>query len=294
MIARALKVRYPNIKLVYLSSRTRAYVQAVTGGLNPETYAYESSFSVKWAIQNQLDGALHLNFDPVKGPVMAPYLCWGPYLWADGLQPRSDGFTWICSDLRADFTHPSTNGAAKVADQLLAFFKTDPTATPWFLRKTVTGQAPRCVPSASTNSGIVPLSVNFSANASDADGTIREYWWTFEDGTYATNANPVKTFVAPGKYHAQLTVMDNAGNTASGTVVVEAAAATLRSAVYGGNEFQFVVDGGSNLNHVVQASIDLTNWMSLQTNRGAFTFIDQSATNSPARFYRAISAPGTP
>ncbi|MEO7723382.1 MAG: hypothetical protein ABIU29_01645 [Chthoniobacterales bacterium] len=60
---------------------------------------------------------------------------WGSYLWADGTTPRSDGFTRLCKDLQGDFTHPAANGVAKVADQLLDFFKTDPTATSWFLKK---------------------------------------------------------------------------------------------------------------------------------------------------------------
>jgi hypothetical protein len=91
MIARALKVRYPNIKLVYLSSRTRAYVELTTGGLNPEPYAYESSFSVKWAIENQLDGALHLNFDPAKGRWWHPIFAGGRISGLTACSPARTG-----------------------------------------------------------------------------------------------------------------------------------------------------------------------------------------------------------
>jgi hypothetical protein len=64
---------------------------------------------------------------------MAPWIAWGPYLWADGLVPRADGLTWACADFSTtDGTHPATSGRAKVAQMLLDFFTTDPTAEPWF------------------------------------------------------------------------------------------------------------------------------------------------------------------
>ncbi|HAF15643.1 MAG TPA: hypothetical protein DCK99_18500 [Blastocatellia bacterium] len=46
-IIRNIKRNYPNIKLTYLSSRTRAYT---TTFHNPEPFAYESGFAVKWTI----------------------------------------------------------------------------------------------------------------------------------------------------------------------------------------------------------------------------------------------------
>jgi hypothetical protein len=124
--------RYPNIKLVYLSSRTRSYVY--WNGLNPEPGAFETGFAVKWLVEAQLNGDPDLNYDPADGQVTSPYLSWGPYLWADGANPRSDGLTWTQADLADDCTHPSASGITKVAAQMLAFFKTDATAQPWFLK----------------------------------------------------------------------------------------------------------------------------------------------------------------
>lgn len=289
-ILRVAQRRYPNLKIAYLSSRTRSYATNV-GALNPEPFAYESAFSVRWLIEKQLAG--NLNYNPGNGPVVVPWLSWGPYLWADGTVPRSDGFTWLCSNLQSDFTHPSDSGVYKVATQLLSFFKTDPTATPWFLRKTTTGQPPVCAPAASTNSGVAPLAVNFSANAGDADGGVREYLWTFEDGTFSTNANPVKIFPAPGTYRARVTVTDNDGNTALGSLTIEVSfsRASLDSPAYGAGQFQVLVNGATNLNHIIQSSSDLMNWVPLQTNRGPFVFTDPAASNFPARFYRGTSVP---
>ena len=213
IIARNLKTRYPNIRICYLASRTRAYTNA-PAGLSPEPFAYEGGFSTKWVIEDQIAGRGNLNWDAKAGAVVAPLLSWGSYLWADGTVPRSDGFTWLCGDLQADFTHPSpTTGVSKVGDQLLAFFKTDPTATPWFLRSAVIGQPPSVTANASVTSGNAPLSVNFTASASDPDGTIASYQWTFDDGTFSTAQNPTKDFPAPGTYNARLTVTDNSGNT---------------------------------------------------------------------------------
>jgi hypothetical protein len=75
-----------------------------------------------------------LNFDPSKGPVLAPWMAWGPYYWANGMLPSSDGLVWTCQDLQNDGTHPSDPvGRIKVSIQLLNFLKTDDTSSIWFL-----------------------------------------------------------------------------------------------------------------------------------------------------------------
>src|SRR5438067_577765 len=226
-IVRNLKTRYPNIRIAYLSSRTRAYTNDATT-LNPEPFAYESGFSVQWTIADQINGLGNLNFDASKGAVVAPYLAWGPYLWTDGTNPRSDGFTWLCPDVVNDFTHPSNSGVTKVADQLLAFFKTDPTATPWFLKKRAARQPPQVTAAAASPAlGTTNLSVQFNSSATDPDGTISAYIWTFDDGTYSYAQNPLKVFSAPGSYNVHLTVTDNDGDFTTVTVSVNAGAAPL-------------------------------------------------------------------
>ena len=131
-IANILKQKYPNCKLAYFSSRT--YGGYAISTLNPEPYAYESGFSVKWLIEKQINGDPNLicTGDNPK----SPWLAWGPYLWADGLNPRSDGLTWDIDDfVESDRTHPSTaSGRKKVADLLLNFVKTDQTARNWFIK----------------------------------------------------------------------------------------------------------------------------------------------------------------
>jgi PKD repeat protein len=219
IILRIAKAKYPNLKLAYLSCRTRSY-DTNAADLNPEPFAFETAFADKWVVQDQINGLNNLNYNPSNGPVVAPWLSWGPYIWGDGLTPRSDGMVWLCSDLsQTDYTHPSSNGVFKVASQLLAFFKTDPTTTPWFLKKSTAG-GPACAPSGSTTNGPMPLTVNFTANAVPGTAPLRAAQWTFEDGEFATNANPVKTFRSPGTYRARLTVTDTNGNTAQGLVTI--------------------------------------------------------------------------
>ena len=91
-------------------------------------------------IEKQINGDIELNFDPLRGDVKAPYLAWGPYLWADGTNPRSDGLVWTVEDLTEDCTHPADSGKDKVARQLLAFLKSDPAAQGWFLANPLTGE----------------------------------------------------------------------------------------------------------------------------------------------------------
>jgi hypothetical protein len=133
VIVRYLKQAYPNVRIVYLSSRI--YAGYATTKLNPEPYAYEGAFSVRWLIQSQMSGDASLNYDAAKGEVTAPLLLWGPYLWADGMNPNSQGLTWAIGDLNSsDGTHPSASGCQKVAGLLLDFFKTSELARSWFLK----------------------------------------------------------------------------------------------------------------------------------------------------------------
>jgi hypothetical protein len=134
-ILNLLKARFANLRVCYLSSRIYGgYNTAGIRLVNPEPFAYESGFSVRWLIQDQIKGEPNLNYDPKKGPIRAPLLLWGPYLWADGITPRkSDGLLWERKDLGEDGVHPSRFGGQKVAERLLKFFKTDTGAATWFM-----------------------------------------------------------------------------------------------------------------------------------------------------------------
>jgi hypothetical protein len=133
-IARAARQRYPNLKLMFISTRVYAGYAAVP--LNPEPYAYEYGFSVKWAIQAQIDEMRSGKTDPIAGDLdykkgVAPWIAWGPYLWTDGDVPRSDGLTWKATEFQPDGTHPNKDGVNKIAHMLMDFFTNSPYAA-WF------------------------------------------------------------------------------------------------------------------------------------------------------------------
>ncbi|MBZ5680344.1 MAG: hypothetical protein LAO24_09590 [Acidobacteriia bacterium] len=133
-MTRAARSRYPNLKLMFISSRI--YAGYASTPLNPEPYAYEYGFSVKWAIQAQIDQMRSGKIDPEVGDLdykkgVAPWMAWGPYLWADGTVPRSDGLTWSPSEYGRDGTHPNMKGREKVAHLLIDFLLNSPYAT-WF------------------------------------------------------------------------------------------------------------------------------------------------------------------
>jgi uncharacterized protein (TIGR03437 family) len=130
-IIQMARTRYPNLRLVYLSS-------PIYGGYaSIEPYAYESGFSMKWLIEAQINGDAALDYSSGK----FPWLAWGPYLWADGTTLRGDGLVWNCADFTEDGIQPSAAGQTKVGQMLLDFFKNDTTTRPWFA--VVPGQPPK-------------------------------------------------------------------------------------------------------------------------------------------------------
>ncbi len=133
-VLQILKSKYPNLAIAYLSSR-------VYGGNSPdplrsEPLSYETGFAVKWLIEAQIAGAPALNHDPLSGPVVAPVVIWGPYLWANGTTPRLDGLVWLPADFEGDGVHPSPSGEQKVAALLEELFHGNASHVQWFGKPT--------------------------------------------------------------------------------------------------------------------------------------------------------------
>src|SRR5579884_1128596 len=107
-IVNMLEGHYPNLKLIYISSRE--YGGYALNTTNPEPYAYYSGFADKWAIA-----------DYINNKQAQPWVAWGPYLWANGTTPNSQGLTWQRSDFAPNGLHPSASGMAKTGTALLNF-----------------------------------------------------------------------------------------------------------------------------------------------------------------------------
>ncbi len=136
-IVRAARTRYPNLRQVFLSSRI--FAGYATSTLNPEPYAYETGFAVKWVVaaqiaQDRQGFVVDARAGDLDYPTTSPWLAWGPYLWADGMHARAgDGLYWAATDFQNDGTHPSQSGQQKVGQRLLEFFKTSAYTRCWFL-----------------------------------------------------------------------------------------------------------------------------------------------------------------
>jgi endonuclease/exonuclease/phosphatase family metal-dependent hydrolase len=85
-------------------------------------------------------------------------------------------------------------------------------------------EPPQVSISATPTTGIFPLVVSFSSNASDLDGYIASYNWTFGDGQTSSLPFPMNTYQSAGTFTARLTVTDDSGATASAshTITVNA------------------------------------------------------------------------
>lgn len=130
LLVNLAKQRFPNLRLAYLSSRI--YGGYSTNPQRNEPLSYETGFAVKWLVEAQITGS-----DPrlrhIGEDAPAPVLAWGPYVWANGTTPRSDGLTWQLTDFETDRIHPNDSGRSKVAQQFMSVF-TDAQRAPWYRR----------------------------------------------------------------------------------------------------------------------------------------------------------------
>lgn len=132
---RAIKTRYPNVHQTYVAPRDYAGYAKTT--LSPEPYAYETAFAVKWLIQAQITQLATGIIDPLAGDLdlsVAPWLTWGPYLWATST-PRADGLFWTLSHYDPkDGMHFSKSGETKASSWMMSWFSSSPFSTCWLLK----------------------------------------------------------------------------------------------------------------------------------------------------------------
>lgn len=223
---------FPNLKMVYFSSRVYGgYSNGVGTPDNPEPYAYEVGYAVKWAIQDQLNGNSNLNYNPLLGPVVAPWMSWGTYYWSNGMLGRQDGLIWDCADFAADGTHPtSTNnrlGQLKVSQQLLSWVKTDPTTIPWYLAPSL-ALTPTAGNNQNGNIGVqLPVALTVLASNLNTGAPIPNVTVTFSDnGANGTFGSPTAVTGSNGKASSTYTAAT------SGTINITASATGYASGAF--------------------------------------------------------------
>jgi WD40 repeat protein len=79
---------------------------------------------------------------------------------------------------------------------------------------------PTVVMSSDVDRGVVPLTVHFSSDASTDDGFIVRRDWDFGDGGTSQEISPNHTYTTTGTFTVKLTLTDDAGLTASHSLII--------------------------------------------------------------------------
>ena len=128
------KENFPNARICYATSRLYGGYSNTPHATEP--IAYWNGFAVKFLIERQIQGDPLLDYQSAgggDGPGLVPWLAWGPYAWADGQVPDSDGLTWECGDFStSDGHHLAGPARAEVGERLHEFLSSDATAAPWY------------------------------------------------------------------------------------------------------------------------------------------------------------------
>jgi Fibronectin type III domain/Immunoglobulin domain len=155
--------------------------------------------------------------------------------------------------------------------------------------------SPPQIKSQPTNSiAIAGQSVAFQVNASSLSGSSLVYQWQFNSVNlpFATNAVLLLTNVAPedtGVYSVNISNNGGSTNSSPATLTVfNTTAATLGSAVRSNDGFGLTVNGVPGYKYAVQASTNMVDWVSLETNTAPFYFVDSNAGRFHKRFYRSV------
>lgn len=114
-LSERIGAEFPSVQAVFHTSRIYAgYAEERLQASRGEPISYEGGLAVNAVIERWQSGEL-------PG---APWIGWGPYLWANAATPNAAGVFWLPEDFRDGGLnhHPSEAGQTKVADALHEFF----------------------------------------------------------------------------------------------------------------------------------------------------------------------------
>jgi hypothetical protein len=142
---------------------------------------------------------------------------------------------------------------------------------------------------------VVGDTVDFGVTAAGA--APLSYQWQFNSTNLpaATNAVLTLTNLALSQAGTYQVVVTNAAGSRTSSValltIYPTAAASLTFGSFSAGQFEFNVTGVPDFTYAVQASTNLVDWTTLETNSSPFESIDTNALNYPLRFYRVLYLP---
>ena len=133
------------------------------------------------------------------------------------------------------------------------------------------------------NSGVT---VNLTAIGGSATQTL-----IYDGVGDYTNSVVVGIGAISGNQTLPVTATDSLHDSAAANIsltVYSTTAATLTPAFHASGQFALNISGVPKYQYVVQASTNLVDWVSVQTNTAPFTFVDSNASEFSQRFYRTF------
>ncbi len=136
------------------------------------------------------------------------------------------GYSWSFGDGKTALTANPSHAYDEAGSYRATLTVTDDNGATATATKTIVVSAPpRNTPpsvsaSADPTSGPVPLTVNFSGSASDSDGSIASYLWSFGDGSASQSAHAIHQYKSTGDYTASLTVTDDQGAQTTRSIMI--------------------------------------------------------------------------
>lgn len=137
LLLQTLKIKFPNLKLCYLSARAYsgwapANGSGVGGGLLAPR-DYYNGWAIKWLIDSAALGTKGLEYKGAS--IKVPMPLYGSYNWTNAGQTRKDGFSLDCAtDVGGDGLHLTAAGEQKIGQNMYNTFAADTTAKMWFLK----------------------------------------------------------------------------------------------------------------------------------------------------------------
>lgn len=138
-----LKYHFPNLKICYVSAR--GYSGWVSGDMTVgRGLLHPRDYYNGWALRFLIDSVMTNKgrFTYSGKDAQIPLTTWGSYLWTNGSEKRSDGFTINCeTDIGPDGLHLTSFGEQKMGKLIFDTFASDSLMRMWMFNNSMTSNA---------------------------------------------------------------------------------------------------------------------------------------------------------